>query len=66
MAETRLASDNSSLIPTKLLGKEIRALAIRAKIELLNNHEIPTWSIPVFVFTLELIVKAVTSFTVYW
>ncbi|CAG5114343.1 Oidioi.mRNA.OKI2018_I69.chr2.g8402.t1.cds [Oikopleura dioica] len=36
------------------------------EIELLKNHEISTWSIPVFVFTLELIVKAVTSFAVYW
>ena len=36
------------------------------EIELLKNHEISTWSIPVFVFTLELIVKAITSFAVYW
>jgi hypothetical protein len=36
------------------------------EIELLNNHQISTWSIPVFVFTLELIVKALTSFAVYW
>ena len=35
------------------------------EIELLNNHQISTWSIPVFVFTLELIVKALTSFAVY-
>jgi len=36
------------------------------EVELLNNHQISTWSIPVFVFTLELIVKALTSFAVYW
>ena len=33
---------------------------------LILNHEISTWWIPVFVFTLELIIKATTSFAVFY
>lgn len=36
------------------------------EIELILNHEISTWWIPVFVFTLELIIKTLTSFAVWF
>ena len=41
------------------------AMAIFIEIHLMLNYEISTWWIPVFVFTLELIIKAVTSFAVF-
>lgn len=41
-------------------------IPILIEIELIMNHEISTWWIPVFVFTLELIIKTSTSFIVWF
>lgn len=41
-------------------------IPIFIEFELVWNHEISTWWIPVFVFTLELIIKTTTSFVVWY
>ena len=40
--------------------------ALLIEYQLITYHEVSTWWIPVFVFTLELIIKTSTSFIVYF
>ena len=40
-------------------------IALFIEIHLVLNYPISTWWIPVFMFTLELIIKAITSFPVF-
>ena len=42
------------------------ALAVGIDVHLVANYQLSTWFIPVFIFTLELIIKAHTSFVVYY
>ena len=42
------------------------ASALFIEYQLISYHEVSTWWIPVFVFTLELIIKTSTSFIVYF
>lgn len=51
--------------PIKAMGG-LLLVAIVIDGHLILNHEISTWWIPVFVFTLELIIKATTSFAVFY
>jgi len=41
-------------------------IPVMIEVELILHHEISTWWIPVFVFTLELIIKTSTSFMVWY
>ena len=41
-------------------------MALTIETYLVMNYRISTWFIPVFIFTLELIIKAHTSFAVYY
>ena len=41
-------------------------IGISIDVHLVMNYQISTWFIPVFIFTLELIIKTHTSFAVYY
>ena len=68
MVDAELTNMNDLRTVTRRLGAmgALLVLAVSIDVHLVMNYEISTWFIPVFIFTLELIIKAHTSFIVYY